>query len=151
MKGEKAWVIEVGGRTGATCIPELIERHCGFNFYEKMIRNALGEDVQFEQKGHKPCMAKLLMSPVSGKITAVCEKNLEKIRTAGTEVALDYAVGDDVTAMANGTDRIGHVIAQVNSESELDNIIEEVQRCVAVNGKTLEELWEESKTISYCI
>lgn len=151
VKGEKAWVIEVGGRTGATCIPELIERHCGFNFYEKMIRNALGEDVQFEQKGHKPCMAKLLMSPVSGKITAVCEKNLEKIRTAGTEVALDYAVGDDVTAMANGTDRIGHVIAQVNSESELDNILEEVQRCVAVNGKTLEELWEESKTISYCI
>lgn len=148
VQGEKAWVIEVGGRTGATCIPELIQGYCGFNLYEQMIRNALGETVDFRGKKGNPWMAKLLTSPVNGVITHICQKELERISSGSLQVDLDYPIGHPVTAMENGTDRIGQVIAQVSEEKELDRRVRQVQRCVYINGKTLEELWEESETTS---
>lgn len=140
---ERAWIIEIGGRTGATCIPELISCHCGFDFYEKMIRNALGEEVFFEEKGFVPCMAKLLLSPVDGEISGIHQEGLESLRKEGTEVVLDYPVGHKVSAMANGTDRIGHVIARTKTEEELDEIIRRAESFIHINGKTLEELWRE--------
>ncbi|MEI3139782.1 MAG: ATP-grasp domain-containing protein [Lachnospiraceae bacterium] len=67
VDGKKVSIIEMGGRTGATCIPELISIYYGFDFYEKMLRSALGEQVEFNCTGSQPCMAKLLLSPVGGK------------------------------------------------------------------------------------
>ena len=49
VDGEKVWIIEMGGRTGATCIPELISTYYGFDFYEQMIKSALGEETDFQQ------------------------------------------------------------------------------------------------------
>lgn len=139
---QKAWIIEIGGRTGATCIPELIEIYYGFNFYEKMIRNALGEEVIFEEKEKTPCMAKLLVSPVDGRITGIDQEGLYEIGKKGVEIQLDYPAGHQVSAMENGTDRIGHVIARCSSESELDYTIRRVQKYIQINHRTLEELWE---------
>ena len=41
VSGSKAWILEAGGRAGATCIPELISCHCGFDYYEQMILHAM--------------------------------------------------------------------------------------------------------------
>ncbi len=143
VKDQKAWIIEIGGRTGATCIPELIGIHYGFDFYEKMIQNALGQKVVFEEKEKTPCMAKLLMSPVNGRITNIFQERLEALRAGGMEIQLDYPQGHEVSAMENGTDRIGHVIARCRNEEELDGMIREVERCIEINHRSLEELWEK--------
>ena len=141
VRDQKAWIVEIGGRTGATCIPELIGIHYGFDFYEKMIRNALGEPVSFEEREHTPCMAKLLVSPRGGKITDIDHEGIRKIREEGVEVQLDYPVGHSVSAMENGTDRIGHVIARTKREEELDEVIQRVEKCIEIDHRTLEELW----------
>ena len=137
-------IIEIGGRTGATCIPELISMYYGFDFYEKILQNALGWPVQFDaEKQGVFCMAKLLMSPVNGVITQIQEKWLKKLREKGVIVALDFPVGHAVEAMENGTTRIGHVVTEADSVEALDNIVRKVYRCIFVDGTSLEELWRK--------
>lgn len=143
VNGEKVSIIEIGGRTGATCIPELISKCYQFDFYEQMIRSALGETVTFPGMAKVPCMAKLLLSPVSGIITAVDEEGLDELRQKGADIQLDFPVGHRVFAMADGTDRIGHVILQAEKERELDQLMQQVYRCIWVDGRSLEEIWNE--------
>lgn len=144
VDNDRVSVIEIGGRTGATCIPELISMYYGFDFYEKILENAMGIPLDFSpEKEGVPCMAKLLMSPVNGTITSIDEKRLEKIRKKGVVVDLDFPVGHPVEEMENGTTRIGHVVASADSVEELDEIIAQVYSCIAVDGATLEELWKE--------
>ena len=144
VDGERVSIIEIGGRTGATCIPELISMYYGFDFYEKILQNALGQPVQFEaEKQGVFCMAKLLMSPVNGVITQIQEKWLQKLQDKGIVIALDFPVGHAVEAMENGTTRIGHVVAEADSVEALDNIVRKVYRCIFVDGTSLEELWRK--------
>lgn len=137
---EKVWIIEIGGRTGATCIPELISLYYGSSFYEKMILNALGEEVQFGGSSSVPCKGRLLMSPVDGTITRIAEEKLDGLRRQGIEVVLDFSVGQRVQAMKNGTDRIGHVIARAETEDEFLAIYRQVQSCIWINGEELSQL-----------
>ncbi len=77
VNAEKVSVIEMGGRTGATCIPELISMYYGFDFYKKILESAMGEKTSFHEKEKKsPCMARLLMSPRDGVITFIDEEKM---------------------------------------------------------------------------
>ena len=143
VDGENVWIIEMGGRTGATCIPELISTYYGFDFYEQMIRSALGEETDFHPTKSCPCMAKLLLSPVSGTITRIDGEQIENLRQEGLEFVLDYPEGHEVSAMADGTDRIGHVIGKTGRESELDAQMERVYRCIWIDENNLETIWQE--------
>lgn len=144
VDGDKVSIIEIGGRTGATCIPELISMYYGFDFYEKILQNALGIRLDFTPvRPGVSCMAKLLMSPVDGRITQIDDRGLEEIRRKGIVAELDYQQGHAVEAMINGTTRIGHVVARADSVEKLDEIVNCVYRCIWVDGKTLEELWRE--------
>ena len=139
----KAWIIEMGGRTGATCIPELISMYYGFDFYEKILQNALGQPVGFTpEKEGVPCMAKLLMSPVDGIITEINERKLERMREKGIAIKLDFPVGHAVEAMQNGTTRIGQVVMEADCVEQLDQTISRVYHCIKVDGTSLEELWK---------
>ena len=60
VRGEQVWLIEVGGRTGATCIPELISIYTGYDWYEKIISYALGEEAEFQSEETHPCMGALI-------------------------------------------------------------------------------------------
>ena len=142
VDGNKVSIIEMGGRTGATCIPELISIYYGFDFYEKMLRSALGEQVEFNCTGSQPCMAKLLLSPVEGKITSIDKGGIRALEEQGLTISLDFPVGHKVFAMADGTDRIGHIIARTEDESQLDAWMMQVYRCICVNGETLEDIWK---------
>ncbi|MDO4306532.1 MAG: ATP-grasp domain-containing protein [Eubacteriales bacterium] len=144
VNGNRVSVIEMGGRTGATCIPELISMYYGFDFYEMILRNAMGLSVDFTESEEKiPCMARLLMSPVDGTITRIDEAGLQEIRDKGTEVVLDFPTGHPVEKMENGTTRIGHVIARAESEQELEEVVNRVNRCISINDRSLEELWRK--------
>jgi len=118
----------------------LISLYYGSSFYEKMILNALGEEVQFGGSSGVPCKGRLLMSPVDGTITRIAEEKLDGLRRQGIEVVLDFSVGQRVQAMKNGTDRIGHVIARAETEDEFLAIYRQVQSCIWINGEELSQL-----------
>lgn len=141
VDGERVYILEIGGRTGATCIPELISIHYGSSFYEKMIQNALGEEVSFQVSGERvPCMGRLLMSPVDGVLTKIQEEKLCALRRQGAEIVIDFPPGHRVEAMKNGTDRIGHVIARADTEEDFQKIYDRVRSCIWIGEKDLRRL-----------
>lgn len=145
VSGGKAYILEIGGRCGATCIPELISLHCGFDYYRKMIENALGLHPDFSFQETTPCMAKLLFSPVDGVITGINQEALNLLHTFGYTFSLDYQTGDSVERVKNGTDRIGQLILKTDQESELDQILHRFYGAIEVNNLPLSVLWDANK------
>lgn len=125
-------VIEVGGRCGATCIPELISINTGIDYYAQMINGAMGEEVEMRPLQDLPCMAKLLFSSRDAEVCAIDRVGLEALSADGkAEIALDVCEGDLVHEARNGTDRWGQVILQGADEELLDRLIEQVKGCVS--------------------
>ncbi len=144
VDGENVYIIEMGGRAGATGIPELISIYYGLDFYEKMIENATGNKVDLSGSGVlTPCMSRLLMSPVDGVISHIDEAELDKLRSEGNVVSLDYKEGEHVEKMYNGTTRIGHLIARTDDIAEVDAIMDRIYGAIYVDGKSMEELWRK--------
>ena len=138
----QAWVLEIGGRAGATCIPELISQYCGFDYYRKILDCAVGKPINFLTSSPIPCMARLLFSPVDGVLTAIDAPYLTHLKNQGILAQLDYPVGAAVRGVQNGTDRLGQLIMQTEDSKVLEQAHTELCRHIKVNGKTLEELWE---------
>lgn len=130
VRGNKAWLIEIGGRSGATCIPELMSVYCGFSYYEKMIQAAFGEPTDFPIRGRKPCMAKLLFSEKEGILKRIDREILRQLDASNVCWHLDYSVGETLPKVHNGTDRIGHLIMEGNDEKRLDETLELLQKAL---------------------
>ena len=141
VKNDKVWIIEIGGRTGATCIPELISIYQGYDWYEKLIRSALGEPVDFSSRTAVPCMSELIFSPIPGKITRIDEEALARLREK-TEVQLDFPVGASIFGVSDATDRIGHVIAPTTDHAVLASYVREARRCIWLEEGNLQDLCE---------
>lgn len=107
---DQAYVLEASGRCGATCIPELIGRYYGFNYYEKMIRVSMGEDVSFSFDKLTPCIGKLIISEKDGIIMKQDRLSMDDC----TDVQFDYRVGDKVRKFSVGPDWLGHIIKRGN-------------------------------------
>ena len=110
LKDGKTYVLELGGRSGATCLAELVSIYYGFDYYEKMIRAALGEEVDFPMSHHVPNASMLLRSEKDGVIKSIVNKNVPDDDIC--EIQFDYQVGDHVKKFHVGPHRIGHVIAK---------------------------------------
>ena len=128
MKDNQTYVLEIGGRSGATCLAELTSIYYGFDYYEKIILTALGEDVSFESTLAVPNASMLLMSDKDGVI--VDQKNHNEEDPSIVEIQFDYKAGDAVHKFHVGPHRIGHVITKGETLDEavktlhtvLDNI-----------------------------
>lgn len=138
MSGGQTYVLEIGGRSGATCLAELTALYYDFDYYEKILLTALGEDVSFEpgpaslsSGGFKgiPNASKLLMSDRDGRI--VSQENLNDPDDPDiVEVQFDHAPGDEVKKFHVGPHRIGHVICKgatlAEAETKLEKALEKV-------------------------
>lgn len=120
LKDGKTYVLELGGRSGATCLAELVSIYYGIDYYEKIIRVAIGEDVDFsvcrdvDAKGSGTANAShLLMSDKDGIIKS--QTNNNDADPDIVEVQFDYKPGDVVHKFRVGPHRIGHVITKGES------------------------------------
>ena len=129
--GDEVYVLEIGARAGATCLPELVSTYLGFDYYEQMIRAALGMRPQFPMvQSAQPCACCLLMSPADGRIA-------RQAYGGGADpdvldVSFDYDVGDTVRRFRIGTDRIGHVIAKGANAAAATAALERARAAIAI-------------------
>ena len=116
MKDGQTYVLEIGGRSGATCLAELVSIYYGFDYYEKILRTALGEDVDFSETEEAdgfagtPNASMLLMSDRDGII--VSQENSNSEDPDIVDVQFDLKPGDSVHQFRVGPHRIGHVITK---------------------------------------
>ncbi|MBQ9060690.1 MAG: ATP-grasp domain-containing protein [Firmicutes bacterium] len=118
MSGGKTYVLEIGGRSGATCLAELVSIYYGYDYYEKILQTALGEEVDFHAADGSdpdicvgvPNASMLLMSDRDGHILS--QKNENPDDPDIVSVQFDYDSGDPVHKFRVGPHRIGHVITK---------------------------------------
>lgn len=121
LKDGQTYVLELGGRSGATCLAELVSIYYGYDYYEKLILAALGEEVAFPMEHAVPNASMLLRSEKDGVIRSMTDLNEpdEDIY----EVQFDYQPGDAVKKFHVGPHRIGHVITKGKT---LDQAVEKL-------------------------
>lgn len=128
-------VLELGGRCGATCIPELITLHTGVDYYEQIIRASLGLSVDFTiTHDLVPCMSKLLFSKQDGTVSAIDRKRIARIEQHyDASVTLDVTVGDFIHHVHDGTDRFGSIVMPSQDERVIDAALEELAACIRIH------------------
>lgn len=126
LKDGKTYVLEIGGRSGATCLAELTAIYYDFDYYEKIIRVAIGEHVDFSSDKAVPNASHLLMAGKDGVIVSQSDDNPRNADGSYADprlldVQFDYAAGEEVHKFRIGPHRIGHVITKGKS---LDDAVE---------------------------
>ena len=121
MKDDKAYVLEIGGRSGATCLAELVSIYYGFDYYEKILLTALGDDVDFSSDKCVPNASMLLTSDMDGIIESQNDNNSDNPNIF--EVQFDYKPGDKVNKFHIGPHRIGHVITKGETLDEAVEVL----------------------------
>lgn len=110
----RAWVIEVGVRAGATCIPEVVGGHLGFDYYDAMVDAALGERPVFPRSPLRGASEGRLLVTTRPAVAAQVDVT-SVLSPIGTrlgltlDASLDYARGEHLPRFENGTSRIGQV------------------------------------------
>lgn len=126
LKDNQTYVLELGGRSGATCLAELVSIYYGYDYYEKLILAALGEEVEFPQTQAVPNASMLLRSDRDGVITSIENRNQPDDDIY--EIQFDYKVGDPVKKFHVGPHRIGHVVTKGDTlEGAVDKLHEALE------------------------
>lgn len=126
-KDGKVYIIELTGRSGATGIAEMVGIYYGLDYYEMVLRCALGMDVAsfFErQTGRIPNLTHTLMADRTGIVRKIHNDN----PAADDIVDLSFNIepGDHVRPYQNGIDRIGQVILKGDSLERCEERLEEI-------------------------
>ncbi len=122
MKDDKTYVLEIGGRSGATCLAELVSIYYGFNYYEKIIECALGQRPVFPLDQAVPNASKLLMSDRDGVIKGIVDHNEPDENIC--DIQFDYRVEEYVRKFKVGPDRIGHIITKGRTLKEATDTLD---------------------------
>lgn len=135
----KVYIIEVGARAGATCLPELVSLRYDCDYYEMIVRNALGENVDIPHVKRNAAAAMILCPANEGIISAI--ECLPSANDTVKNISLDYGPGDMIKKFSVGPDRIGQVVVAAgsldNAESILMNKIKEIR--IRLDGGKLVE------------
>lgn len=110
-KDGKIYVIEITGRAGGNCLPEMVSLYYDIDYYEAMVRLAMDMNAErlFEKKS--PCTANLshiLTSDRSGILKQIHNDN--EMTDNIVDLSFNVESGEEIRKYENGRDRIGQVI-----------------------------------------
>lgn len=109
---DEVYVIEIGARIGATCLPEIVGAYYGFDVYESLIKLALGQSVELPDGKGMPVAGLLLRSECNGVLKEIrFSKNIDYDPRV-VEWQIDVEAGDAVKTFQTGPDRIGHIVTR---------------------------------------
>jgi biotin carboxylase len=120
---DRVYVLEVGARMGATCLPETISIYGGFDAYSVAIRLALGmpAGIPPEPTG-RPNASRLICSDRSGILKAITVPDRIRNNPQVHGIRFYKTVGDQVTAFRSGPDRVGDLIALGDSTEQAEHL-----------------------------
>jgi biotin carboxylase len=130
LRGDEVYVLEIGARAGATCLPELVSIYYRCDYYEQIIRVALGESPRMNMESAVPNASLLLMSDKTGRIVRQVNNNPADERIC--DISFDYHVGDQVRKFQVGPDRIGQVIVKGQTLRETIELLEQVKNRITI-------------------
>ncbi|MBQ4484472.1 MAG: ATP-grasp domain-containing protein [Prevotella sp.] len=123
----RAYVLEIGARVGATCLPEIVSQYYGIDYYEMILKISLG--LAFEEKfiPQCACVAELITSEIDGVIK---KYNTNIIHPNLLQYSMDYPVGFKVKRFSVGPDRIGQVITFGKTLEDSQKFMSEIMKSI---------------------
>lgn len=132
------YMIELTGRVGATCLPELVAYYFDIDYYAMIVAMAMGQDPRpyFNNRPgtETPNASRFLMAPRNGVVKSI------SCPAEGKDVVLKdiYAKpGDTVHVFEDGKDRIGQVVVTGETLQKCFDRLDEI-------GEMLEVTYEEN-------
>ncbi len=124
LTDEGPQVIEIGGRMGATGIPEMINLYTGWDIYDHVLDLSLGAARPLPALSSQPNAVTLLRSDRSGMITSL--EVPEEIRNHPLLVDLQWDInpGGTVRAFKVGPDRVGQLQVKANTAVKATHLAE---------------------------
>lgn len=124
------YVIETGGRAGATGIPEVMGIYSGYDYYEQILKIALNEKVEIGGLKKMPCASILFRALNAGTLQRVQFPQIDE-----ADYSVDFEPGHYVNEMTDGTDRIGQAIVWDNDIERLKVKIDRILRETIIEVK----------------
>lgn len=125
-------VMEVAVRTPGDGIMDLLALTYGVDWYELVVRVALGLELPGAPAAPVRFAASYLPSAPTGTVTAV--RGLAEVRAlAGVaDASVTVTPGDHVVAARSSAERVGQVVLAASDRAELEATLAEVRRTLAV-------------------
>lgn len=123
----EVFVLEIGARMGATCLPENISIYQGIDIYEYLIGLAIGKPLSVQNNLSKQPNASLLIrSEKTGVLKSINVPSKLKNHPMLIDLKLDVVEGDQVNAFKVGPDRLGHIIVVSDTSTEAEALAKEL-------------------------
>ena len=111
----KVYILEMTGRMGANCMPELSSTYIGYDIYRMIIETALGERsfipaIAEERRPCTPCFAQMVVSEQAGTLKSVSIDD-----RCDADVLMFAKPGDSIRKFACTNDCVGQVITQAST------------------------------------
>ena len=132
-KDGKIYVIEITGRAGGNCLPEIAGLYYGINYYEAIVRLAMDMDVKnlFEGKSLRPAvLSHILTSDKDGILKQIHNENNPQPDLA--DLSFNVSPGDEIRHYENGRDRLGQVILTGKNLQGCENRLAEVLSKISI-------------------
>lgn len=133
LRDNKVYVIELTGRVGANCLPELVQINFGIEYYEMIAALALGENPLelWEQRRSttKAGLAKMILATEKSGILDNIVYN-GKIAGDVLEVTFFKHANDEIRIFENSNDCVGQIIVQGemmdDCKTTMQNVLEHI-------------------------
>lgn len=115
MRGGVVYVIELTGRVGANCLPELVQINFGIEYYKMIAAMALGEsplELWKDRRSHtKAGLAKMILETKRSGILDHIEYT-GKVEGDVLEVSFFKHPGDKIQRFENSNDCVGQIVVE---------------------------------------
>lgn len=130
----KPYILEIGARMGATCLPENISIYSGIDFYKFLIHLSLGIQSRLNKNYKNQANTSLLLRAYkNGKIKSIYIPDEFYKREDIYNISLDVKVGDKVNKFSVGPDRIGHIIVNGKNIKETLKLATLIEKQISIN------------------
>lgn len=127
LKDDTVYVIELTGRVGANCLPELVQINFGIEYYKMIAAMALGENpLELWNKKRNTTKAGLAKMILETEKSGVLEKieYLGNVEGDVLEVTFFKHPGDEIRIFENSNDCVGQIIVQGENLEECNRNVE---------------------------
>ncbi len=129
LKNNKVYVIELTGRVGANCLPELVQINFGIEYYKMIAAMSLGENPLelWEQRRDKTKagLAKMIIETEKSGILDSIEYK-DKVEGDVLEVTFFKHPGDEIRIFENSNDCVGQIIVQGGTMDDCTKVVQTV-------------------------
>lgn len=129
LKDDKIYLIELTGRVGANCLPELSSIYFGIDVYKLIVDTAMGIDVTdyFNNNRKDPTFgyAKMMLSEQTGKLKEIINNNEDNKDIYN--ITHFVKPGDEIRKFTNSRDCIGQIVVKGDSLKYCEKLIENVE------------------------